>query len=63
VATPKGTKRPNTALVIKSEERTKTSLGSVGGRIYSKPDERCNPLSTGRTDRNWSEELRIHKRM
>jgi hypothetical protein len=60
LATPKGTKRPNTALVIESEERRKTDLGSVGGRTHGRPDERSNPLGSGRTDRNWSEELRVN---
>jgi hypothetical protein len=47
--------------VIESEERRKTNPRSVGGRTYGRPDERINPLDSGRTKRNCFEEFRIHK--
>jgi RNA-directed DNA polymerase len=35
----------------------------MSGRTHGKPDERNNSSNAGRTDRNWSEVSRIHKRM
>ena len=46
--------------IIKTE-RIKTSSRSVDSRICGRPDERINPLDSGRTRRNCLEELRIHE--
>ena len=48
---------------IERMERIKTNAGSEGGRTLGKPDERCNPLHSGRTVRNWAEVYRKHKQM
>ena len=48
---------------IKRMERIKTNLGSEGGRILGKPDERCNSLDSGRTRRNCLEVYRKHNWM
>lgn len=38
----------------------KRNVGQGVGRTLSRSDERRNPHNSGRTDRNWSEVLRIH---
>jgi hypothetical protein len=48
---------------IEGMERIKTDVRSKGMSNLGKPDERCNPLHSGRTDRNWFEVYRKHKRM
>ena len=44
-------------------ERIKTSLRSVGGRTYGRPDEGINSSDSGRIRRNCRKVFRIHKRM
>jgi hypothetical protein len=54
VATPNGT-------INHSEGTNKNELWGLGAfRSPSSPDERRNPHSSGRTDRNWFEVVRIH---
>ena len=47
-------------ILIKRMERRKTNLRSVRGRTHGRQDEMIKPSEAGRTDRNWSEELRTH---
>lgn len=55
LAPPKGT--------INLTEGTKKNELRVSGEVepQSRLDEQRNPLSSGRTDRNWSEVFRVHK--
>ena len=47
-------------LSIPSKERIKTNLRSRGSRTPSRPDERINPLDSGRTGCNWPEVFGRH---